>query len=383
MKTLFRKHSIMMVLTAVFIASVFLTGGRMLYPQNLSNLLLQNAYVLILACGMLMCILTGGNIDLSVGSTACLVGAVCAQLLNAGLNWFLVIVIGIVIGLCIGIWNGFLIGRFQIPSFVCTLAGMFAFRGLARAVLHSKTVAVTNEKFLDAFASYIRIPGLDDGTVRWSCFILGIIISAVIVSYALVIRYRRKLLVNKIEAPRFEILRYLSACALALGYTWALANYKGIPIMAVWVVVIIFIYAFITSQTALGRYFYAVGDNEKAAALSGIETWKIYFLAYTSMSVLAALCGMITAARIGSVNGDTGNAFEMDAIAACFIGGASAYGGSGSVYGIVVGAVLLGVINQGMSIIGLDSNWQFVVKGVVLLSAVIFDVAVNRKRRKE
>ena len=176
MKTLFRKHSIMMVLTAVFIVSVFLTGGRMLYPQNLSNLLLQNAYVLILACGMLMCILTGGNIDLSVGSTACLVGAVCAQLLNAGLNWFLVIVIGIVIGLGIGIWNGFLIGRCQIPSFVCTLAGMFAFRGLARAVLHSKTVAVTNERFLDAFASYIRIPGLDDGTVRWSCFILGIII---------------------------------------------------------------------------------------------------------------------------------------------------------------------------------------------------------------
>ena len=382
MKSFFRKQPILTVLIAVFIIAAVVTEGRMLYPQNLSNLLLQNAYVLILACGMLMCILTGGNIDLSVGSTACLVGALCAVLLAKGFNWFAVIIAGLLIGLAIGLWNGVLIGRFRIPSFVCTLAGMFAFRGLARSILHSRTVAVTNEKFLDAFASYIRIPGLDDGNIRWSCFILGMIISILIIVYALLIREKRKTLRNSIEGSRFEILGYIAACILILAYTWALSNYKGIPIMAVWVFAIILLYAFVTVQTPIGRYFYAVGDNEKAAALSGIDTGRIYFLAYTSMSVLAALCGMITVARIGSVNGDTGNAFEMDAIAACFIGGASAYGGSGTVHGIVIGAVLLGVINQGMSIIGLDSNWQFVVKGVVLLLAVLFDVVMNRKKQQ-
>ena len=170
--------------------------------------------------------------------------------------------------------------------------------------------------------------------------------------------------------------------ALVLYYTWKLAHYKGIPVMAVWVLAVVFIYAFITSKTAFGRYFYAVGGNEKATRLSGINTERVYFMAYTSMSLLAGLSGLLMAARIGSVNGDTGSSFEMDAIGSCFIGGASAYGGSGTVPGIMVGAILLGVINQGMSIIGLDNNWQYVVKGAVLLIAVIFDVVSNHKTGK-
>ena len=169
---------------------------------------------------------------------------------------------------------------------------------------------------------------------------------------------------------------------LVLYYTWKLAHYKGIPVMALWVLAIVLIYAFITSKTAFGRYFYAVGGNEKATKLSGINTEKIYFMAYTSMSLLAGLSGLLIAARIGSVNGDTGNSFEMDAIGSCFIGGASAYGGTGTVPGIMVGAILRGVINQGMSIIGLDNNWQYVVKGAVLLVAVIFDVVSNKKTGK-
>ena len=152
--------------------------------------------------------------------------------------------------------------------------------------------------------------------------------------------------------------------------------------MAIWILVVVLTYAFITSKTAFGRYFYAVGGNEKATKLSGIDTNKVYFAAYTSMALLAGLSGLLWAARIGSVNGDTGNAFEMDAIGSCFIGGASAYGGSGTVSGIMVGAILLGVINQGMSIIGLDNNWQYVVKGAVLLIAVIFDVVSNKKTGK-
>ena len=165
-------------------------------------------------------------------------------------------------------------------------------------------------------------------------------------------------------------------------YAWKLANYKGIPVMLIWVLAVVFIYAFITSKTALGRYFYAVGGNEKATKLSGIDTRKVYFLAYLSMSFLAGLSGLLMAARIASVNGDTGNAFEMDAIGSCFIGGASAYGGSGTVAGICIGAIFLGVINQGMSIIGLDNNWQYIVKGAVLLVAVIFDVVSNHKTGK-
>ncbi len=166
--------------------------------------------------------------------------------------------------------------------------------------------------------------------------------------------------------------------ALLVFYCWKLTNYKGIPVMALWVLAVVFIYSFITSKTAFDRYFYAVGGNEKATKLSGIDTKKVYFMAYLSMSFLAALSGLLMAARIGSVNGDTGSSFEMDAIGSCFIGGASAYGGVGTVPGVIIGALLMGVINIGMSIMGVDANYQKVVKGLVLLAAVIFDV-VSKK----
>ena len=158
-----------------------------------------------------------------------------------------------------------------------------------------------------------------------------------------------------------------------------LSQYRGISVMLVWVVAICLIYNFITSKTAFGRYFYAVGGNEKATKLSGINTDKIYFIAYANMGLLAGLCGLLCTARVGSVNGATGTSFEMDAIGSCFIGGASAYGGSGTVGGVVIGALLLGVINMGMSIMGLGDSWQYVIKGGVLLIAVIFDVVTSRK----
>ena len=380
MISIMKKRTMIFVLAAVFILAAILTGGRMLYPQNLSNLLLQNAYVIVLACGMLLCILTGGNIDLSVGATACLVGAVAAQFLSIGMNWFVVIVLCLLLGLLIGIWNGFWIGKFRVPSFVCTLAGMFMFIGLARVILDSRTMAITDNHFLDAFASYIQVPGLDDGPIKWSCFIVGAVACAIIIIVGVFARAKRKKKMYDALQSRLDTLKYCVIAALVLVYTWVLANYKGIPVMAIWVVVIVAVYAYVTANTPVGRYFYAVGNNEKAVKLSGINTDKVLFLAYASMSFLAGLSGLLIAARIGSVNGDTGNAFEMDAIAACFIGGASAYGGSGTIPGILVGAVLLGVINQGMSILGLDSNWQYVIKGAVLLAAVIFEVAMNRKK---
>ena len=384
-KSFVKKYTMVIALVAVFILFGLLTRGRLLYPQNMSNLLLQNSYVLVLACGMLLCILTGGNIDLSVGSTVCLVGALAAQLMDkSGMNAILVIFICLMVGAVIGGWQGFWIGYVHIPPFICTLSGMFLFRGLGRVILKSKTVPVKNPLFLNIFASYVQIPGLDDAKNKWlpSALIVGIVIAVILLIGMFVSRANKSKKGYAVGPLGPELVKKVIIAALIVYYSWKLAHYKGIPVMLIWVLAVVFIYSFITSKTALGRYFYAVGGNEKATKLSGIDTRKVYFLAYLSMSFLAGLSGLLMAARIASVNGDTGNAFEMDAIGSCFIGGASAYGGSGTVAGICIGAIFLGVINQGMSIIGLDNNWQYIVKGAVLLIAVIFDVVSNHKTGK-
>lgn len=378
-----KKYTMVIALDIVFALFAFLTEGRLLYPQNMSNLLLQNSYVLVLACGMLLCILTGGNVDLSVGSTVCLVGALAAQLMDkSGLNAILVIFICLMVGAVIGGWQGFWIGYIHIPPFICTLSGMFLFRGIGRVILQSKTVPVKDKQFLNIFASYIQIPGLDEPKKCISALIVGIAIAAILIITLFTgrISKAKKGYSQSPLAP--QLIKTVIIAALIVFYSWKLMNYKGIPVMLIWVLAIVFIYSFITSKTAFGRYFYAVGGNEKATKLSGIDTRKVYFMAYMSMSFLAGLSGLLMAARIASVNGDTGTSFEMDAIGSCFIGGASAYGGSGTVAGICIGAIFLGVINQGMSIIGLDNNWQYIVKGSVLLIAVIFDVVSNHKTGK-
>ena len=354
------KNSMTIALVAVFILFAALTNGRLLFAQNMSNLLLQNGYVLVMACGMLLCILTGGNIDLSVGSVICMVGGLAAVLVtNLGWNPYLVIPICLIVGLAIGAWQGYWIGFVRIPPFITTLAGMFIFRGIGRLVLDNKTVPMQNASFNNLFTSYINIPGLDvistkqapvDNPHIWSPLVIG--------------GYGKIAVIG----------------ALIMWYSWKLSEYKGISVMLLWVLAICLIYYFITSKTVIGRYFYAVGGNEKATKLSGINTNKIYFLAYSNMGLMAGLCGLLCLARVGSVSGQTGTSFEMDAIASCFIGGASAYGGSGTVGGVVIGALLLGVLNMGMSILGFTDSWQYVVKGGVLLVAVIFDVVSKRKK---
>ena len=381
-KSVMKKYTMVIALVVVFALFAFLTKGRLLYAQNMSNLFLQNSYVLVLACGMLLCILTGGNVDLSVGSTVCLVGATAAQLLDkTSMHPVAVIVICLAIGAAIGAWQGFWIGYVHIPPFICTLSGMFLFRGVARVILASKTVPVKNQSFLNIFASYIQIPGLDDEK-KWSALIVGIVIAAFLLISVFTGRAKKAKKGYAVEALGPQLVKTIIIAAVVVFYCWKLANYKGIPVMLLWVLAVVFIYAFITSKTAFGRYFYAVGGNEKATKLSGIDTRRVYFMAYMSMSFLAGLSGLLMAARIASCNGDTGTSFEMDAIGSCFIGGASAYGGSGTVAGICIGAIFLGVINQGMSIIGLDNNWQYIVKGSVLLIAVIFDVVSNHKTGK-
>ncbi len=384
------KNSMTIALVAVFILFAALTNGRLLFAQNMSNLLLQNGYVLVMACGMLLCILTGGNIDLSVGSVICMVGGLAAVLVtNLGWNPYLVIPICLIVGLAIGAWQGYWIGFVRIPPFITTLAGMFIFRGIGRLILDNKTVPMQNASFNNLFTSYINIPGLDvistkqapvDNPHIWSPLLIGAVVVVLILLFTIKGRISKKRNGYHLNSSVMDYGKIAVIGALIMWYSWKLSEYKGISVMLLWVLAICLIYYFITSKTVIGRYFYAVGGNEKATKLSGINTNKIYFLAYSNMGLMAGLCGLLCLARVGSVSGQTGTSFEMDAIASCFIGGASAYGGSGTVGGVVIGALLLGVLNMGMSILGFTDSWQYVVKGGVLLVAVIFDVVSKRKK---
>ncbi|MEY8403328.1 sugar ABC transporter permease [Oscillospiraceae bacterium 44-34] len=374
------KYAMVIALVVVFVLFAVLTKGMLVQPQNMSNLLLQQGYVLVLACGMLLCILTGGNIDLSVGSVICLVGGIAAVMVtNMHLPAVPVILLCLVIGLAVGVWQGYWIGYVRIPPFITTLGGMFIFRGLGRMVLDSKTVAVQDPTFLNIFTAYIKIPGLDDGKIKLSPIIVGVVAAAWIILNTAKSRRDRAKKGYRQNSALADFTKSGIIAALILWYCWMLSQYRGISVMLLWVVAICLIYNFITAKTAFGRYFYAVGGNEKATKLSGINTDKIYFIAYANMGLLAGLCGLLVTARLGSVDGNAGTSYEMDAIGSCFIGGASAYGGSGTVGGVVIGALLLGVINMGMSIMGLPDAWKYVIKGGVLLVAVIFDVVTSRK----
>lgn len=381
LKSTLKQYTMVIALVIVFIFFTVLTGGRLILAQNISNLLLQNAYVMVMACGMLLCILTGGNVDLSVGATLCLSAALAATALQSGKSPVVAIIMAMAAALVIGLFQGILIGYVHVPPFICTLAGMFLYRGLARAVLDSKTCGITNEKFLDVFSSYLRMPG-EKPRACTSSLIVAVIVAVVIAACMLFSYYRKKKHGYETKPFISMLIKLIIIDALIVIYGWKLSQFKGIPVMLLWILAVVIIFAFVTSSTVFGRYFYAVGGNEKATKLSGIDPRRVYFWAYFLMSALAGLSGLLVAARIGSVDGNMGNTYEMDAIASCFIGGASAYGGSGTVGGVMVGAVLLGVINQGMSIYGLPDQWQYVVKGVVLLAAVIFDVVSNKKTGK-
>lgn len=377
-----KKYTMIIVLILVTAFFAWGTGGRILLPQNVSNLIAQNAYVFVLATGMLLCILTGGNIDLSVGSVVCFVGAVGATLMEQkNLNIYVAILFMLVMGLAIGAWQGFWIAFVRIPPFIVTLAGMLIFRGLSNVVLQGMTVSLSNETFVKIFGGGANcyIPDLF-GTEGFNltCMLAGIVACFV---YLLVQMRSRRNKVKKgyeVEKMSAMVIKSVLICAVILAFSFRLSQYRGIPTALIWVMIVVIIYGYITSNTTVGRYFYAVGGNEKATKLSGINTNKVYFLAYLNMGFLAALAGMLTIARMTSAQPTYGTNYEMDAIGSCFIGGASAYGGIGTVPGVIVGAVLMGVINLGMSIMGVDQNIQKVVKGLVLLAAVIFDVVSKR-----
>ena len=378
-----KKYTMIIVLILVTAFFAWKTGGKILLPQNINNLIAQNAYVFVLATGMLLCILTGGNIDLSVGSVVCFVGAVGATLMeNKGVNVWVSILIMLLVGLAIGAWQGFWIAFVHVPPFITTLAGMLVFRGLSNVVLNGMTISIKNEVFVNLFGGGAEcyIPDLFgmEG-FNMTCMIAGIVAVTIFVIIQLKGYFSKKS--KGYETGSFASLigKTVVLSAVILWFAYSLSMYKGIPTALVWVLVIVLIYGYITSMTTTGRYFYAVGGNEKATKLSGINTNKVYFLAYTNMGLLSALAGMLTIARMTSAQPTYGQNYEMDAIGSCFIGGASAYGGTGTVPGVIIGAVLMGVINLGMSIMGVDANYQKVVKGLVLLAAVIFDVVSKKK----
>ena len=373
-----------MIIALVLVTSFFAwrTGGKILLPQNITNIISQNAYVFILATGMLLCILTGGNIDLSVGSVVCFVGTVGAVLMNKNLNMWLAVLVMLVVGLLIGAWQAFWIAYVKVPPFITTLAGMLIFRGLSNVVLQGKTMSVTNEKFVQIFGGGAKcyVPDIFGGSeLNILCMVVGIIACALYLFFTFRSSAARRKAGLETERPLVTVVKAVVIVAVIMFFTLRLAQYKGLPMALIWVVAIVLIYTYSTSKTTVGRYLYAIGGNEVATKLSGIDTKKIYFFAYANMGLLAGLAGIMTIARLTSAQPTYGQNYEMDAIGSCFIGGASAYGGVGTVPGVIIGALLMGVINIGMSIMGVDANYQKVVKGLVLLAAVIFDVLSKKK----
>lgn len=378
-----KKYTMIIVLIVVTAFFAWRTGGAILLPMNVSSLISQNAYVFILATGMLLCILTGGNIDLSVGSVVCFVGAIGAVLMvDKNVNMWVAILVMLLVGTLIGAFQGFWIAYVRIPPFIVTLSGMLAFRGLSNTVLNGMTVSIKDcTTFVNLFGGGANcyIPDIfGNGSLNMTCILAGVIAAVIYILIQLKGRMDRSKKGYEVESIAATIGKIVLISVVILAFSYRLAQHKGIPSVLIWVLIVIMVYGYITSNTTVGRYFYAVGGNEKATKLSGINTNRVYFLAYLNMGFLAALAGMVTIARMTSAQPTYGQNYEMDAIGSCFIGGASAYGGIGTVPGVIVGAVLMGVINLGMSLMGVDQNMQKVVKGLVLLAAVIFDVVSKR-----
>lgn len=380
-----KKNSMLLVLIATMIlfnGLISASGrGSLFVPANISNLISQNSYVVILATGMLLCILTGGNIDLSVGSVVALVGALAGTLIvNLGWNIYFSIFVCLLTGLAIGAWQGFWIAYVRIPPFITTLAGMLLWRGVALLILNGLTISPFPEEYLNYFNSFL--PNTDDKAKVFAItFIIGVIICLIVIAYTLFNRQTKKKKGYQIEPLVFTIARIIFLSAAILLVASLLGQHKGIPVVLILLAVIVLGYSYFTSRSVPGRHLYALGGNEKAAKLSGINTNRVLFFAYANMGFLAGVAALVGVARFNSAAPTAGTNYELDAIGACFIGGASAYGGTGTVGGAIIGAIFMGVLNNGMSILGIDANWQKAVKGIVVLAAVVFDV-LSKKRVK-
>jgi putative multiple sugar transport system permease protein len=386
--TMFIALIIVMLLFQVLIVAT--DNGSLFAPSNITNIINQNAYVVILATGMLLCILTGGNIDLSVGSIVAFVGAVAGTfIVNLHWNIYIAIALCLIVGILIGAWHGVWIAFVHIPPFIVTLAGMLLWRGAALIVLNGMTISPMPDKYLTLFSSYVpsisydmidQDPERAAGLTFAVTMIVAIVCCVVLIVAQLLQRNAKRRKGYETSASGLFIARLVVFCVVILAVASLLGKDKGIPVILLIVAVIVAIYSYYTQNTVPGRYLYALGGNAKAAQLSGVNTDHVMFFAYANMGFLSAVAALVCVARFNSAAPTAGTNYEMDAIGSCFIGGASAYGGTGTVGGAVIGAIFMGVLNNGMSILGVDSNWQKAVKGLVLLIAVLFDV-MSKKRK--
>lgn len=386
-----REYGLLIALIAIMGFFQIMTDGTLLKPVNITNLFLQNSYIIIMALGMLV-VIVSGNIDLSVGSVMGFVGAFAAVMI---VEWDMPVSVtvaaSLVMGILIGAAQGYFVAYWKIPSFIVTLAGMLVFRGLSLWLLEGQSVGPFPKSFQlisTGFIPDIFPAGLSDvfagiaGTRNFNvlAMALGVIAVAIIIWMGLRDRAHNAKYGIEGEPKAFFVARTFIISAALLFVMFKLATFRGLPNVVISMVVLTVIYAFLTANTTVGRRIYALGGNEKAAKLSGIKTERLMFLSFVNMGLLAALAGLIFAARLNTATPKAGFAVELDVIAAVFIGGASMSGGSGKIIGAVVGAFIMGVMNNGMSILGIGIDYQQVIKGLVLLAAVFFDVYNKNKQ---
>ncbi len=373
-------------LVVAMIAFGLLTDGIFFRPVNLTNLVLQNSYVLILAIGMLLCTLTG-NVDLSVGSIVCFIGALCGVMM-VDLQWnpYVAMLIALLVGALVGMWQGFWIAFVNVPPFIATLAGMLVFRGLGQVIMKGQTKAPFPREFQLISSGYIPDPfgGLTIGTIHLHLFtlLIGLLIVVLIIFNEVQKRKKQKQYDFDLLPAGIWLVKVVFIATILIAFTVVFAIYKGFPNILILLGVLVIAYQFVASKTVQGRHIYALGGNRKAAELSGVKVKWVMFWIYTNMAVLAAVAAMVFTARLNSATPKAGQNFEMDAIAACYVGGSAVSGGIGTIIGAVVGGLFIGVLNNGMSIIGISTDWQQAIKGFVLLSAVAFDLYSKSRSSK-
>ena len=373
-----RQYGMMIMLVVVYVFFAILTKGKNLTPMNINNLIMQNGYVVILAVGMLLCVLTG-NVDLGVGSVVASCGAVAGTLIiDFGVSTPVAMLAALAVGAAFGVFVGFFVSELEIPPFIVTLATMLMGRGLCYVILKAQTKGP-----LPASYNWIGtgfLPTIPVGGVDLICLVVAAVISVLIVLGEM----KAVATAKKHGLPVAPAWQLIVKDAVIIGivwfFFWKLANYNGIPVVLVLMAILVGIYHFITTNTVAGRQVYAMGGNAKAARLSGINTKKVFFWVYANMGLLAAVAGIVLSARNQSATPKAGDSFEMDAIASCYIGGAATSGGVGTIIGAVVGAFIMGILNNGMSLAGYDTNIQKIVKGMVLLGAVTVDLVSKRKK---
>jgi putative multiple sugar transport system permease protein len=374
-----RNYGMLLSLFAIMLFFQIVTDGTLLQPLNLTNLVLQNSYIVIMALGMLLVIVTG-HIDLSVGSVAGFVGAVAAVLMvRYHIDYPVAFIACLLVGAAIGAAQGYWVAYFKIPSFIVTLAGMLVFKGLALALLQGQSVGpfpTTFQKLSSGFIPEV-LPGAD--TLHPTSLLIGAVLALGLIYSSAKGRAREQSHGIDVEPYAVFVAKSFLLSGMVLYFTYLIASHRGLPNVLVIMMALIALYGFVTRRTVVGRQIYAVGGNAKAAKLSGIKTEQLTFLTFVNMGALAALAGLVFAARLNTATPKAGTGFELDVIAACFIGGASAYGGVGRVGGAVVGAMIMGVMNNGMSILGIGIDYQQVIKGIVLLGAVCIDVYNQRR----